>query len=88
MLACVRATGPCAAVFKSEQIRDCVLPHSNRVKKSELTPKHLSSVACPTCGVAAGQRCLRYSGAPRSEPHLDRKLAAFDLTTEGQLTAQ
>ncbi len=65
----------CAAVFRIVQIRDCVLPHATRVKKSELTPQQLSSVPCPTCGVSAGKR---YSGAPRSEPHVDRKFAAIE----------
>jgi len=46
------------------------------MKKKELTPKQLSSVHCPTCGVAGGERCVLHSGAPRSEPHLDRKFAA------------
>jgi len=48
------------------------------MKIHELTPKQLSSVACPTCGVQVGERCVLHSGAPRSEPHVDRKLAAAD----------
>ena len=48
------------------------------MKKKELTPKQLSSVPCPTCGVAAGERCVLHSGAPRSEPHVDRKFAAAE----------
>jgi hypothetical protein len=60
------------------QIRDCVSPHSVRVKKSELTPKQLSSVPCPTCGVAAGKRCVLHSGGLRLEPHVDRKLSAIE----------
>ena len=42
------------------------------------TPKQFLSIPCPTCGVAAGQRCERYSGRPRKEPHIDRKLAVFE----------
>jgi hypothetical protein len=38
----------------------------------------LSCVQCPTCGVPAGKRCERYSGAPRKEPHVNRKLAAIE----------
>jgi hypothetical protein len=48
------------------------------MKKRELTPEQLSSVPCPTCGVAVGERCVLHSGAPRSEPHVDRKLAAAE----------
>jgi hypothetical protein len=44
----------------------------------DLTQKQLISVPCPTCGVAAGARCLLHSGAPRSEPHINRKLSAAD----------
>lgn len=44
----------------------------------DLTPEQLSSVPCPTCGVAIGEPCLLHSGAPRSEPHLERKLCAVE----------
>jgi len=45
---------------------------------SDLTSKQLFAVACPTCGVSVGERCLLHSGAPRSEPHIDRKLSAVE----------
>jgi hypothetical protein len=48
------------------------------MKKKELTSKQLSSVRCPTCGVAAGKGCVLLSGAPRREPHIDRKLSAAE----------
>jgi hypothetical protein len=48
------------------------------MKKSNLTPEELISVPCPTCSAAAGERCLLLSGAPRSEPHVDRKLSAIE----------
>ena len=48
------------------------------MKKKELTPKQQASVACPTCGVSAGERCVLHSGGLRSEPHVDRKLAAIE----------
>jgi hypothetical protein len=48
------------------------------MKKKDLTPKQMSSVPCPTCGVAAGMPCELYSGGLRSGPHVDRKLAAAD----------
>jgi len=44
----------------------------------DLTPKQLLSVPCPTCGVAAGARCLLHSGGRRTEPHVNRKLSAAD----------
>jgi hypothetical protein len=48
------------------------------MKKKELKPEQIVSVACPTCGVAAGEGCVLHSGAPRSEPHVDRKLSAIE----------
>jgi hypothetical protein len=48
------------------------------MKMKDLTPEQLSSVPCPTCGVAAGERCVLHSGSLRSEPHLDRKLSAAE----------
>jgi len=48
------------------------------MKKKELTAKQSLSVACSTCGVAPGERCLLHSGAPRSGPHVDRKLSAAE----------
>jgi len=55
-----------------------VLSHSICMRMTDLTTKQLSSVSCPTCGVAPGERCLLHSGAPRTEPHLDRKLSAAE----------
>ena len=49
------------------------------MKIHELTPKQLSSVPCPTCGVGIGERCVLHSGGLRSEPHVDRKLAAAEF---------
>jgi hypothetical protein len=48
------------------------------VRMNEMTPKQSSSVPCPTCGVAAGERCLLYSGALRQESHINRKLSAAE----------
>jgi len=48
------------------------------VSMKNLTAKQISSVPCPTCGVAAGKRCVLLSGAPRKEPHVDRKIAATE----------
>jgi hypothetical protein len=47
------------------------------MKFTELTIKQVLSIACPTCGVAAGQQCIRHSGGePRVEPHIARKISA------------
>jgi hypothetical protein len=48
------------------------------MKKKDLTLEQLRSVACPTCGVPAGDRCLLHSGGLRSDSHVDRKLAAVE----------
>jgi hypothetical protein len=72
-------------MFKIEQFRARVLLQSVRVEKKELTPKQLSSVPCPTCGAAAGERCELHSGAPRSEPHVDRKFAAIEAADKNRI---
>jgi len=48
------------------------------MKKKDLTREQVSSVSCPTCGVPAGRRCERFSGARRREPHVDRKFSAME----------
>jgi len=55
-----------------------VLAQRIQMRKSDLTARQLFCVPCPTCGVAAGERCLLHSGGPRSEPHVDRKLSAAE----------
>ena len=55
-----------------------VLSHLIHMRMSDLTAEQLFSVPCPTCGAAPGERCLLHSGAPRSEPHVDRKLCAAE----------
>jgi hypothetical protein len=55
-----------------------VLWHVIGMRMRDLTLKQLTAVPCPTCGVAPGRRCLLHSGAPRSEPHVDRKLSAAE----------
>jgi len=62
-----------------------VFTYPVRLKKKSLTTKQFSSVACPTCGVNAGMRCLRYSGGLRFEPHLHRKLAAIEAIERKRL---
>jgi len=44
----------------------------------KLTPEELCAVPCPTCGVAAGERCVLHSGGLRSEPHVERKFEAAE----------
>jgi hypothetical protein len=65
-------------VFKIDQFRSSMLSHSLSMKRKELKPEQVSSVPCPTCGVAVGEGCVLHSGAPRSEPHVDRKFAAAE----------
>src|SRR5256885_1860701 len=48
------------------------------MKISELTPERISSVPCPTCGVAAQEHCVLQSGLPRHEPHIGRRFAAIE----------
>jgi len=48
------------------------------VKSSELTLKQILSVPCPTCGAALKEVCELNTGAPRTEPHRDRKLDAAE----------
>jgi hypothetical protein len=49
------------------------------MKKKDLTPRQLSSVPCPTCGVPARKRCVLHSGGLRSAPHVDRKFLAIEV---------
>jgi hypothetical protein len=56
------------------------------MKKKELTPKQISSVPCPTCGSAAGERCVLQSGGLRSEPHVERKFLAIDAIVAKRAT--
>jgi hypothetical protein len=48
------------------------------VKAKELTPRQVLSVPCTTCGAAVGEVCELHTGAPRTEPHRDRKLSAAE----------
>jgi uncharacterized membrane protein YqgA involved in biofilm formation len=52
------------------------------VKTKELTPKQILSVLCTICGAAIGEVCELHSGAPRTEPHRDRKLSAAEAVEE------
>jgi hypothetical protein len=51
----------------------------------ELTHSELCSVRCPTCDVAAGERCHLRSGSPCIEPHLDRKLCAIEALEQKKI---
>jgi hypothetical protein len=67
--------------LRSEQY--WALPFSRRlhdvgVKTKELTAKQTLAVRCTTCGAAAGEVCELHNGAPRTESHRDRKLAAAE----------
>ena len=55
------------------------------MRMRDVTQKQFSSVPCPTCSVFPGQRCLLSSGGLRSEPHVDRKLAAMEALEQQKL---
>ena len=65
-------------LFRIEQLSGVFCPILVLVRMNELKPEQFSSVPCPTCGVAAGERCVLHSGALRSEAHIDRKLSAAE----------
>jgi hypothetical protein len=48
------------------------------MKIKELTRKQQASIRCPTCGAAAGERCVLNSGGLRFESHPDRKILAAE----------
>jgi hypothetical protein len=64
--------------FQMEGFRGWMSTYSVRMKKKSLTPQELFSVACPACGVPAGKRCVLNTGAPRANPHIDRKFVAME----------
>jgi hypothetical protein len=53
-----------------------------------MTKKRFYSVPCPTCGAAAGHRCILKPGVVRLEPHKDRKLSAASEAVARKLRAQ
>jgi len=63
---------------KIDHLSDCGTVHCGAMKSKELTLKQILSVPCPTCGAADGEACGLHTGAPRTEPHRDRKLSAAD----------
>jgi hypothetical protein len=73
------------AVCQNAQICGGIGRRLRQMRMNELTAKQFSSVPCPTCGVAAGMRCLLYSGTPRTEAHIDRKLSAAEAIETKQL---
>ena len=56
------------------------------MRMGDMTPRHLLAVPCPTCGVAAGKRCLLHAGGLRNEPHIDRKLRAIEAVESRRQT--
>jgi hypothetical protein len=54
------------------------------MKLKQLTRKQLYSVPCPTCQVAAGERCVTSVGGVRFSPHPDRKLLAAEAIEKGR----
>ena len=64
------------SIIEHSSSERCV--HHAKVKSKELTLKQVLSVPCTTCGAAAGEVCELHTGAPRTEPHRDRKLSAAE----------
>jgi hypothetical protein len=71
-----------APVCNFEQFRDGLFSHPVSMKKTELTPKQVSSVPCPTCGVGVRKACVLHSGSLRFGPHVERKFAAIEKFEE------
>ena len=67
-----------------EQVSWLVLSYGLKTQMEALRAKHFSTVPCPTCGVAVGQRCVLHSDALRCEPHIDRKLSAIEAMEAGK----
>jgi len=70
-----------------EHFSSCGTLHYIVVKSKELTPKQILSVPCPTCGAATEEACELHTGAPRTEPHRDRKLSAAGAVERNQTKA-
>jgi hypothetical protein len=66
-------------------VSGAVSSHDNSMRMVELTSKELCAVRCPTCGVAAGERCHLHSGSTCLEPHLDRKLCAIEALEQKRI---
>jgi hypothetical protein len=48
-----------------------LLPYTTSMPKRNPTPDQRSSVPCPSCGVAAGRRCiLHYNRMPSGQTHM------------------
>ena len=58
------------------------------MKTRELSSNQVFSVPCTTCGAAVGEVCELHSGAPRTEPHRDRKLTAAEAVEAKTLKPQ
>jgi hypothetical protein len=70
-----------------EQFPGWLFFYCSEMKTRNLTAKQLSSIPCPTCGVAAGHSCVLYSGAPRFAPHVDRRFSAIAAIERKQIRA-
>jgi hypothetical protein len=46
--------------------------------ETELSPKQILAVRCPTCGAVPGEKCELGTGQLRTTPHRDRRLTAKD----------
>jgi hypothetical protein len=55
------------------------------MKAKELTLEQIFAVPCPTCGAAVKEACELQTGARRTEPHRDRKLAAAEAVEQSRI---
>ena len=68
----------CVEVEQDSTLLNRETSHHAVMKSKELTPKQILSVRCSACGAATGEVCELSTGAPRTEPHRDRKRTAAD----------
>ena len=66
--------------FENALVRIDQLPVERAVHYAimKVSEKQALSVRCPTCGARPGEKCELSTGLPRTDPHRDRRLAAFD----------
>src|ERR1700738_694571 len=65
-------------LFVSHDVWDYMRPLPRLLTRAFPRLLQVSSIPCPTCGVPAGKRCERYSGALRKQSHVSRKFATSE----------
>src|SRR6266851_2572515 len=72
-------------VFQMEQLSGRSWRMLFLMRMNDMSPEMFLGVACPTCGVAIGDRCLLSAGGLRSESHVDRKLCAAEAAEQNRI---